>query len=134
MDIKKNKDNIIDRLDFINIKTFETIRRWIEEETKELIPVEYEHESYDMLDEVVAYAKQKMEEIIKMKDSEFIKRIIAKVKSHDKQIKDRLRFENCSLEVYPDIEWVEEPDDTGFAIDIIELIEQYEHEKDDTNE
>jgi predicted nucleotidyltransferase len=60
LDIKNNKDMIIDSLDFIDISSFETIKPWIEEQTEEYIPREYKYEPEDIMEEVVEYTKQKI--------------------------------------------------------------------------
>ncbi len=62
-----------------------------------------------------------------MEDKEFIRRVIRKVKSHDKGMKERIYYENYDFED-DDAEWVEEPDSQEFAEDMIELVKKYEKE------
>jgi predicted nucleotidyltransferase len=60
LDIKKNKNDIIENLDFIDITSFETIKEWIETVTKDLIPKEYNYKTIDIIDKVVDYTKKKI--------------------------------------------------------------------------
>ena len=60
-DIKRNKENIIDNLDFINISTLQDMKAWIFSESSKFIPEDYEYKMIDdRMDLVVKYTINKM--------------------------------------------------------------------------
>lgn len=62
MDVKRNTDNFIDKMDpvFIDITNDKTIKSWINEKTKDYIPESYEYVECDLLEEVTKYIKEKL--------------------------------------------------------------------------
>jgi len=60
MNVKRNKNNIINNLVDIDLSSFEKIKEWIEEKTKYDIPKEYEYAMVDLSKECVEYVKNKI--------------------------------------------------------------------------
>ena len=60
LDIKYNKNNIIDTLDFIDISSYKTITQWIEKVTKDLMPEDYDYVPANIIKNVVEYTKDKI--------------------------------------------------------------------------
>lgn len=59
-DIKKNNNDIIQTLQWINISTIETIKAWIDEQTKDIIPSDYKYTPVGFRDKIVEYIKNQL--------------------------------------------------------------------------
>lgn len=59
--IKRNKDNIIEKLE-VDISTKESMEKWAKEKLNKLIPKEYKYEQVEKQFEVVEYIKNKIKE------------------------------------------------------------------------
>jgi predicted nucleotidyltransferase len=61
--VKKNKNEFIQKLHkigYIDISSVDTIKEWIEENTKQYIKKDYKYEQVDLLNEVVKYIENKL--------------------------------------------------------------------------
>lgn len=58
IDVKRNKDRIIDSLDFIDISSETSIKKWINVKAKEVIAEDYVYEPIDRIDEVIKYIEK----------------------------------------------------------------------------
>ena len=62
-DIKKNKNDIIETLHsakYIDISTVDTIKSWIDENTKQIIPTNYKYKPVEIKDDIVKYIINKL--------------------------------------------------------------------------
>jgi hypothetical protein len=61
MDIKRNRNNIVDNLsDILDISSAKAIKDWIDFKTKTYISDDYDYKELDILEEVTKYVKEKL--------------------------------------------------------------------------